>query len=107
MAESSDSYRKWLGLPEAQRPPTHYQLLGLSTGESDRDVINAAVIRQSGCVRNCQSGKFADDATRRLNEIAAARTCLLNPQQRTACDRTLKPTVEMRPAAILLKCRFW
>ena len=25
-----DSYHKWLGIPEGHRPPTHYQLLGIS-----------------------------------------------------------------------------
>ena len=34
-----DPYHKWLGIPKDQRPPTHYQLLGISPTEQDREVI--------------------------------------------------------------------
>ncbi len=85
-----DPYRKWLGIPEGSRPPTHYQLLGLVPGEQDRDVIEAAAVRQSAYVRNFQTGKYAEEATRILNEIAEARLVLLDPQKRAAYDRQLQ-----------------
>jgi hypothetical protein len=84
-----DPYRKWLGIPEDQRPPTHYQLLGISPDEHDIDVIEAAVLRQSSFVRNFQAGTHADDATRLLNEIASARICLLDRQKRAKYDAEL------------------
>lgn len=84
-----DPYRKWLGIPEGDRPPTHYQLLAIAASETDPEVINAAVVRQSAYVRNFQSGKHADDATRILNEIAAAKTCLLDKARRAAYDAEL------------------
>ena len=67
-----DPYRKWLGIPEEHRPPTHYQLLGIAPDERDLEVIDAAVLRQSAYVRNFQAGKYGEHATRILNEIAAA-----------------------------------
>lgn len=85
-----DPYRKWLGIPEDQRPPTHYQILGISPDERDVEVIEAAVLRQSAFVRNFQSGKHADDATRLLNEIAAARVCLVDRQKRAKYDAELR-----------------
>ncbi|MGH7139038.1 MAG: hypothetical protein ACREHD_25105 [Pirellulales bacterium] len=45
-------------------------------------MIEAAVLRQSGYVRNFQLGKYAKDAAKVLNEIAAAKACLLDPAKR-------------------------
>jgi hypothetical protein len=87
---SFDPYRKWLSIPEDFRPPTHYQLLGISADERDLEVIDAAVLRQSAYVRNFQTGKYAADATRILNEIAAAKLCMLDPAKRAAYDAELK-----------------
>ena len=85
-----DPYRKWLSIPEDFRPPTHYQLLGVSPAERDLEVIDAAVLRQSAYVRNFQTGKYGADATRILNEIAAAKLCLLDPAKRAAYDAELR-----------------
>ncbi|MDZ4780931.1 MAG: NPCBM/NEW2 domain-containing protein, partial [Planctomycetia bacterium] len=85
-----DPYRKWLGISEANRPPTHYQLLAIEPEETDPDVIRAAVTQRSAYVRNFQSGKHADDATRLLNEIAAAEACVSNKEKRAAYDAELK-----------------
>ncbi|HEX7376626.1 MAG TPA: hypothetical protein VF278_05910 [Pirellulales bacterium] len=85
-----DPYRKWLGIPEDQRPPTHYQLLGIAPDEHDLDVIEAAMLRQSAFVRNFQSGQYAEDATRLLNEIAAARLCLVDRKKRSKYDAELR-----------------
>ena len=42
-----DPYHKWLGIPKDQRPPTFYQLLGITPGEEDVEVIEEAAIRQT------------------------------------------------------------
>lgn len=85
-----DPYRKWLGIPDDCRPPTHYQLLGIAPDEQDLEVIDAAVLRQSAYVRNFQAGKFGEHATRILTEIAAARICLMDAAKRAAYDAELK-----------------
>jgi len=86
---SFDPYHKWLGISKAQRPPTHYQLLGLSQGESDVEVIDEAAIRQSTHLRAYQVGPHSDVCTRILNEIARARQVLANPRKRQEYDRKL------------------
>ena len=76
MPESFDPYRVWLSIPPGSRPPTHYQLLGISPDEHDPTVINAAVMRQSAYVRNFQIGKYAEEAARAalaLKAISARR----------------------------------
>lgn len=85
-----DPYRKWLGIPEGERPPTHYQLLGISPDERDAEVIDAAVLRQSAYVRNFQTGKYSAEATRLLTEIAAAKLCLIDPAKRARYDAELR-----------------
>ena len=43
MSEEFDGYRKWLGITNKNRLPTHYELLGIMLDEEDHDVIRAAV----------------------------------------------------------------
>ncbi len=83
-------YHKWLGIPEGNGPPSHYQLLGIARAETDPDVIQAAAVRQSSYVRNFQTGKYASDATRLLNEIAKAKACLLDLAERAKYDAALE-----------------
>jgi formylglycine-generating enzyme required for sulfatase activity len=96
MSDTFDPYHVWLGIPPESRPPTHYELLGISPNEREAAVINAAVTRQSAYVRNFQIGKYASDAARILNEIAAAKACLLDPTKRAKYDEAIKAR---KPAA--------
>lgn len=47
MSESFDSYRIWLGIPPESRPPTPYELLGISPHEQDKAVIEAAMLHRN------------------------------------------------------------
>ena len=85
-----DSYHKWLGIPPGPRPPTHYQLLGLSPDERDREVIDGAATRQAAYVRNFQVGPHAADCARILGEIAQARRTLLEAPRRSLYDEGLR-----------------
>lgn len=84
-----DPYHKWLGIRKDQRPPTHYQLLGISDDETDLDVIEEAALRQLAHVRTYQMGPNAKECTRILNELSQARTALLNPAKRKEYDAKL------------------
>src|SRR6516164_5906099 len=84
-----DPYHKWLGIPKEQRPPTYYQLLGITQGEEDIEVIEEAAIRQTTHVRAYQIGAHAKECTQLLNEISQARTTLTNPAKRKQYDATL------------------
>lgn len=85
-----DAYHRWLGIPKDQRPPTYYQMLGISPTETDREVINEAVIRQSTYLRTYQRGAHADLCARLLEEVAQAGQILANPKKRKAYDAGLK-----------------
>jgi len=84
-----DLYHKWLGIPKDQRPPTLYELLGISPSERDDEVIDEAAIRQTAHIRTYQIGAHAQECTRILAEIAQARITLLNPAKRKEYDAQL------------------
>ncbi len=85
-----DPYRKWLGIPTKDQPPNHYRLLSLELYENYLDVIEGAADRAMGFVRQYQSGEHAPLAAKLLNEIAAARLCLLKPMSKADYDAKLK-----------------
>lgn len=88
-AAGFDPYRKWLGIPREEQPPNYYRLLGIAPFESDPDVIVNAADRQMGHVRRFQAGRYAETCQRILNELAAARVCLLDPVRKRAYDQKL------------------
>jgi hypothetical protein len=88
--EAFDPYHKWLGIAPQQQPPHYYRLLGIDVFEEDPDVIAAAADRQMAHVRSYQSGRHAEASRRLLNELAAARICLLSPKKKQVYDAALR-----------------
>ena len=70
VAASFDPYHRWLGIPPAEQPPNHYQLLGLNLFEPDGDVIENSADRQMMHVRSFQSGEHSDDSQKLVKEIS-------------------------------------
>lgn len=85
-----DPYYKWLGIAPTQQPPHHYRLLGIELFEEDLEVIAAAADRQMAHVRTFQTGPHAACSQRILNELAAARLCLLDPHRKREYDAELR-----------------
>ena len=85
-----DPYHKWLGIPHQEQPPHHYRLLGINLFEGDPDVIESAANRQTAHVRTYCDGPHQEAAQQILDELAAARLCLLDPVSRQAYDRELR-----------------
>ena len=80
-------YREWLGLECGPLPPNYYQLLGIEPDEPDVRVIHAAADRAMAHVRSHRPGTQGGLGPRLLDEIAAAKSCLTNPEQRLQYDR--------------------
>ncbi len=103
MAAAFDPYYKWLGIPPGEQPPNHYRLLGISLFESDHDVIEAAADQRMIHLRSFQTGQNAELSQKLLNEVAAAKLCLLRPERRASYDealrRRLAPPAASRPPA--------
>jgi len=90
MGQIFDPYYKWLGIPPEEQPANHYRLLGIRIFESDADVIQAAADQRMAHLRNYQAGKNSELSQRLLNEVAAARVCLLNAEKKAAYDEQLR-----------------
>ncbi|MBC7855011.1 MAG: hypothetical protein IAF94_16390 [Pirellulaceae bacterium] len=90
MTEPFDPYRKWLGIPLKDQPPNHYRLLGIAHFEDDPDVIENAATRQMAHVRTFQSGKHSSLSQKILNELTAAKLCLLQSEKKASYDVKLR-----------------
>lgn len=90
MPEPFDPYLQWLGIRDPQRPPNHYRLLGVELFEGDLEVLANAADRQMSHVRTFQAGPNARHSQRLLNELAAAKVCLLDPEKKASYDARLR-----------------
>jgi hypothetical protein len=96
MSDSFDPYHKWLGIPPAEQPPHHYRLLGLALFEHDGDVIEIAADQRMALLRSFHSGPHSDLSQKLLNEVAAARLCLLKPDRRQRYDEILRARFDLK-----------
>lgn len=85
-----DPYFKWMGIPPSEQPPNYYRLLGIPHYTFDEDVIENAADQRMNHLRSFQSGKNSDHSQRLLNEVAKAKVCLLNAEERSAYDKRLR-----------------
>ena len=92
MGQAFDPYHKWLGIPPEEQPANHYRLLGIQDFEEDPDVVQSAADQRMAHLRTYQTGRYADWSQRLLNEVAAAKICLLNPAKKAAYDEHLRET---------------
>ena len=88
-----DPYHKWLGIPPAEQPVNHYRLLGVTLFESDPDVIDAATDQRVSYLRQCATGQHIPESQKLLNEVAAARLCLLNAEKKRNYDQRLRQSL--------------
>jgi hypothetical protein len=90
MVDDFDPYLQWLGIRDPQRPPNFYRLLGVELFEQDPIVLTHAADRQMAHVRIFQTGQHALQSQQILNELAAAKLCLLNAQRKAEYDAWLR-----------------
>ena len=94
MSDPFDPYHHWLGISPKKQPPNHYSLLGLDAFESNPDVIENAADQRMAHLRTFQSGKRGELSQQLLNEVSAARICLLDQAKKAAYDKQLRGEVE-------------
>jgi hypothetical protein len=90
MAAAIDPYYKWLGIPPAEQPANFYRLLGITVFETDPEVIESAAEQRMSHLRTIQSGPFSSQSQALLNEVAAAKVCLLKPERKLDYDNALR-----------------
>ena len=87
--ETFDPYAQWLGLNLREQPLDHYLLLGLDRFEADPAVIEQHADERMRLVRSFQTGPRGRYTQRLMNELAAAKLCLLSPAAKRAYDGQL------------------
>lgn len=90
MTEPFNPYYQWLGIRPQDQPLDHYQLLGLRRFEGNPEVIEYAADRQAAHLRTMRTGEHAALAQRLLEEVAAAKQCLLTPARKASYDTSLQ-----------------
>ena len=85
-----DGYRKWLGITNKKRLPTHYELLAISLDEDDPEVIQAAAEQRRHFVESKRGDGHDAIVTEILYRISEAETTLLNNEMRREYDRQRK-----------------
>jgi serine/threonine protein kinase len=117
MSEQFDPYHQWLGIPPKHQPPNHYRLLGIEPFEKNLEVIERAADQRVLYLKSLQSGQHSVSLQQLLNELAAARVCLLNSakkaeydvklRERLACHVTEQESLaDMRCGSVLGEYRF-
>ncbi len=101
MPERFDPYHTWLGISPLDQPANHYRLLGISLFEDAADVIDNAADRQMAHLRGFQSGAHQQLSQHLLNEVAAARLCLLKPATKAAYDAKLRAELLAQPSTVV------
>ncbi len=94
-----DVYKEWLGIPEGQRPPDHYQLLRLVQFEDDPDKVRKNYKKLNGHVRKYATGQYSNESQTLLNELAKAMLCLTDSELKLDYDRSQGREIDDRDAA--------
>ncbi len=94
-----DAYHLWLGIPPEEQPPSHYRLLGVRLFEQNIEVIRNAADRQRSHVKRLGINQFEKLGQDLLNEIEAAKICLLRPEKRQIYDEKLRLELQRRESA--------
>ena len=97
MAEAFNPYREWLGLEMAR--PNYYELLSVPLFEPDIEVVVLAADRAATRVRSFRPGANAAAWSHLLDEIHAAKECLLSDNEKVDYDRKLRSSGAVAPAA--------
>ncbi len=89
MTTTLDVYKDWLGIPEGERPPNHYELLRLVKFQDDPEKIKANYKKLNAHVRKYASGQYSVRSQELLNELAKAMLCLTDPGAKREYDESL------------------
>lgn len=95
-----DVYKEWLGIPEDQRPPDHYQLLRLVRFEDDPEKIRAHYRKLNAHVRRYATGQYSVESQELLTELAKTMLCLTDAGRKRDYDESLGRVFEEKADAL-------
>jgi len=95
-SDGFDPYYDWLGISPAEGPADHYALLGIHRFEHNPNIIRDAADSRMELLRRYQNGEHARDSQQLLNEVSAARICLLDQAKRLEYDTQLRRKIDIK-----------
>jgi len=95
---SFDPYHAWLGIQPNEQPADYYRLLGVPRFEPDAGRIARAADERMALVRSYQVGPRGKHTQKLLNELSAARVCLLSVRSRQEYDAALARHLQLPPS---------
>jgi serine/threonine protein kinase len=98
--EVFDPYYQWLGIAPEEQPVDHYRLLGAKRFEPNPEVIANLADQRAAHLRTFQGGQHSAVSQSLLNEVAAARVCLLKAERKAVYDAELRRSIAARPQAL-------
>ena len=84
-----DFYKEWLGIPEGNRPPDHYELLRVVRFEDNTEKIRGNYKKLNAHVRKYATGQYSVQSQELLNELAKAMLCLTDAERKREYDESL------------------
>jgi len=97
VSDSFDPYFEWLGVRGDGSLPDHYRLLGLDSFESDPGLIGRAADAALARVRRIRPGAHLAQWSSLLDQLVAAKACLLSSESKATYDTDLRnPTPVFR-----------
>ena len=90
MSSEFDPYRELLDIKSPERPPNHYELLGIDLFEGNRVKIDDAAGERMSRLQELANSEHMDASQKLLNEMSAARRCLLNETKKMAYDEDVR-----------------
>ena len=78
----------------------NYALLAVEPFEDNPDVIDSAADQRMAELRSFQAAEHGTLSQKLINEVAAAKICLLNPAKKAAYDRKLRAEIEAAKPAV-------
>ena len=90
MSSEFDPYREFLDIKSPERPPNHYELLGIDLFEGNRVKIDDAAGERMSRLQELANSEHMDASQKLLNEMSAARRCLLNETKKMAYDEDVR-----------------
>ena len=89
MGKPFDPYREWLGIPDG-KPSTYYGLFGIKLFEGDTGIVAHAADCLRARVRSVRPGGHVAEWQAMLDDVAAGKSCLLNPDTKASYDARLR-----------------
>ncbi|RMG02724.1 MAG: hypothetical protein D6741_03275, partial [Planctomycetota bacterium] len=99
MSDSFNPYHEWLNRPPNFEPEDHYSLLGIPQFTDDLETIRHTADVLLAAVRRIRPGAHLKEWAQLLDDLEAAKKCLMDPDAKAEYDASLRSRGSMPSVA--------